>query len=350
MIDPISGEATQPKPLPLLPTMGVGSYAAPGWCLAGLKLSRSGELGPHDAEELFEDVTRIVLLDQIEAGVDILTDGELRRQRFVFDVFSALSGVERVPGRRKIGVHGYDMVPHFVAADVVSAPSGLGVVEEFRTLQRLAPGRATKIAIPGPLTFAGFVRPGDRDPAAIVEEMIAIVRDELQALSAAGADYVQLDEPGLPTAPYGLSMTDAASVINRAIDGIEIRSAVHVCFGNNAGRPMADRRMDRLMPAIQALSCDQLVLEFANREMAEIELLAALAEDFDIAAGVVDVKNWFVESTDDVARRLDMCLSHMPAERLSVTADCGFSALSRQVAREKMQAMVDGAALVRGRL
>lgn len=339
---------TETAPLPLLPTMGVGSYAAPGWCLAGLKLARAGELGPHDADELFEDATRIALLDQIETGVDILTDGELRRQRFVFDVFGALSGVERVAGRRKLGVHGYDTVPHFVARDAVVAPDGLGVVDEFRTLQRLAPGRATKIALPGPLTFAGFVRPGERDPGALLDELIAVVRGELQALAAAGATYIQLDEPGLPAAPYGLSMVDAASAINQALERLDVKTAVHVCFGNNAGRPMADRRMDRLLPAVERLVCDQLVLEFANREMAEIALLAGLAERFEIAAGVVDVKNWHVESADDVARRLDLCLAHMPAERLTVTADCGFSALSRQVAREKMQAMVAGARLVRG--
>jgi 5-methyltetrahydropteroyltriglutamate--homocysteine methyltransferase len=184
----------------------------------------------------------------------------------------------------------------------------------------------------------------------VLEELIAIVRAELLALADAGVTYVQLDEPGLPAAPYGLSMTDAAAAINRAFDGIEARSAVHVCFGNNAGRPMADRRLDRLLPAIETLVCDQLVLEFANREMAEIELLAGLAERFEIAAGVVDVKNWHVESAEDVARRLELCLAHMPAGRLTVTADCGFSALSRQVAREKMQAMVAGARLVRGRL
>lgn len=340
----------RPVPLPLLPTMGVGSYAAPGWCLAGLKLARAGELGPHDADELFEDATRIAIRDQIEAGVDILTDGELHRQRFVFDVLSALTGVERIPPRRKIGIHGYDMVPQFVARDVVAAPDGLGIVAEYRTLRRLAPGHASKIAIPGPLTFAGFIRPGDRNPETLLEELIAIVRAELRDLAAAGADYIQLDEPGLPSAPYGLSMADAADAINRALDGVAAKTAVHVCFGNNAGRPMADRRMDRLMPAVEALACDQLILEFANREMAEIELLAGLAGRFEIAAGVVDVKNWHVESADDVARRIDLCLLHMPAGKLTVTADCGFSALSRQVAREKMQAMVAGARLVRGYL
>ncbi len=336
--------------LPLLPTMGVGSYAAPGWCLAGQKLARAGELGPHDIDELIEDAIRIALLDQIEAGIDILTDGELRRQRFVFDVMGGLSGVERVPGRRKIGIHGYDMVPHFVAVGPVEAPDGLGVVGDFRALERLAPGRRTKVALPGPLTFAGFVRPGERDPATVLEELIVLVRAEVAALAAAGADYIQLDEPGLPHLPEGLSAEDAATAINRCLDGVDVRTAVHVCFGNNAGRPMADRRMDRLMPAVEALACDQLVLEFANREMSEIALLAGLAERFDIAAGVVDVKNWYVESADDVARRLDQCLKHMPAARLSVTADCGFSALSRQVAREKMQAMVAGARLVRGYL
>jgi len=126
--------------------------------------------------------------------------------------------------------------------------------------------------------------------------------------------------------------------------------AVHVCFGNNAGRPTRDRRIGRLFPAIERLDCQQLVMEFANREMADIELMARLAQKYQVFCGVVDVKSFHRETPEDVARRIELCLKHVPASRLGVTADCGFSALPRFLAREKMRALAAGARLVRGRL
>ncbi|HJQ56328.1 MAG TPA: hypothetical protein VJ890_05450, partial [Vineibacter sp.] len=141
-------------------------------------------------------------------------------------------------------------------------------------------------------------------------------------------------------------LDDAVAVINRTLAGFAFRRGVHVCFGNNAGRPMADRDIVRLMPGLLALKVDEVSLEFANREMAQIELTGELARRFDVGVGVVDVKNFRLETRDDVARRIERCLAHAPAERLRVTADCGFSALPRGLARRKMTALVDGARLV----
>jgi len=338
--------------LPPLPTMGVGSQAAPGWFTAAWRLGRKGELGAHDLNELFDDATRIVLADQIDAGVDILCDGELRRQRFVYEMFDRLTGLERVPPARRLGIAGYDMAPHFVVRDAILAPQGLGAVEEYVHLTRLAPpGRPLKIAIPGPLTFAGAIAlDAGHTAEEVLDQLIAIVHREMVALSQAGADHIQLDEPGLAIAPYGLPMEAAAEVINATLEGVAARTAIHVCFGNNAGRPNSIRRLDRLLPAVERLACDQLVLEFANREMAEVELMAGLAERFEIAAGVIDVKNFHVEDAEEVAERIRLCLNHIPVERLSVTADCGYSALPRYLAMRKMIAMVEGTALVRGSL
>lgn len=336
--------------LPLLPTMGVGSYAAPGWFTATRRMMRDGALGTHDIEELFDDATRVVIADQVEAGVDIFTDGELRRQRFVFEVYDRLEGLRRVPPARKLGIAGYDMAPHFAVEGRVTAPQGLGIVEDFEALRQCLPGRPLKIALPGPLTFAEFIdaEPGQVDR--LWEDILAFVRTEMEGLAAAGADYIQLDEPALPRPPFGLSPEDGAHFINAALEGMPGRLAVHVCFGNNAGRPFADRRMGRLVSAMERLTCHQLVLEFANREMGELEVLGTLAERFDIAAGVVDVKNFYLESPRDVARRIEQCLQHVPANKLSVTSDCGFSALPRYLARDKMRAMVAGARIVREQL
>ena len=339
-----------PPGLPILPTMGVGSYAAPGWFIAAQRQIREGAFGAHDIEELFDDATRAAVADQIEAGLDIVSDGELSRQRFVYEMFGKLTGLERVPPRRKLGIVGYDQTPHFVAREAIAAPSGLGTVAEFKRVKALAGSRAVKIALPGPLTFFGAIEPGARDADAVLGEVVALVRAEIAALTAAGADYIQLDEPGLATSEKGLSLAARAEAINRASSGTQARLAVHVCFGNNAGRPMSARAHGPLLGAIEKLDCAQLVLEFANREMSEVELLAGLAQRYDIAAGVIDVKNFHVESAAEVAARIALVLRHAPARRLTVTADCGFSALPRYVARAKMRAMVEGAKLARARL
>jgi 5-methyltetrahydropteroyltriglutamate--homocysteine methyltransferase len=329
--------------LPLLPTTGVGSYASPPWLVAARPKFRDGTFGPQDIEETLEDAIRIAIADQIEAGLDIICDGEMRRQRFVFEMFDRLDGLERIPPARRVGVPGYDMAPHFRSLEAVAAPNGLGLVSDFELLKRHAPGRALKVALPGPMTFAIGIDPSgpyeaDADgPVKLLDDLAALVNDELRALAAAGADYLQLDEPGFAEPAYGLPHGDAAAVINRALDGVSGRLAVHVCFGNNAGRPAYDRGMARLFPAIQELRCDQLMLEFANRQMADIECLEDLSGSYEIAAGVVDVKSFHEETAEDVAARIRQVLRFVPAERLTVTADCGFSALPRWLARSKMR-------------
>lgn len=335
--------------LPVLPTMGVGSYAVPGWFIAMQQDLKSGRFGPHDIEEAVNDAVRVIVADQMDAGLDILSDGEVRRQRFVYEMYQHLEGLERIPATRRLGISGYDQAPKFRATGPLSAPDGLKLVEEFRFLTGIAGGRPVKMAVPGPLTFAMSIIADVRRPADILGDISAILATELTALSDAGCNRIQLDEPALPHPPFGLTLDHAAAAIADIFSGVSGYRGLHVCFGNNAGRPFADRRMRRLRSAMAATGADQLVLEFANREMAEVDILDDLAVDFDIAAGVVDVKNFLVESPEDVARRIDQVLAHVPAERLTTTADCGFSALPRYIARQKMDALVAGTRLVRGR-
>ena len=139
----------RPITLPPLATMGVGSYATPGWMFPFRKAIHDGSAGADDIDEAFDDATRVVVADQIEAGVDILSDGELRRQRFVYEMYDRLQGIERIRPGRRLGVPGYDMAPSFTAQSRVSAPDGLGLVAECRALQKIAPGYRLKMALPG---------------------------------------------------------------------------------------------------------------------------------------------------------------------------------------------------------
>ena len=337
--------------LPLLPTMGVGSYAIPGWM--HLFRRHMGEAAAAmDVAEAFEDATRLAIADQVEAGVNIVSDGELRRQRFVYEMYDRISGIARQPRPRKLGVPGYDMAPKFYATDRVCAPNGLGLVKEYEDLARLAPGQRLKIAFPGPLTFASNILPGPHYDGVepMMDDIIVMLRAEVEALRLAGADFIQIDEPGLTFVPEQRSLDEAANCINQVTRGLSAHTAVHVCFGNNASRPSSPRGMGRLLGAMEQLETHMLVLEFANREMAELDILAPLSERFQIAAGVIDVKSFHEESAEDVAVRIREVLRYVPADKLTITADCGFSAIPRWLARSKIKAMVAGARLVRDEL
>jgi 5-methyltetrahydropteroyltriglutamate--homocysteine methyltransferase len=212
------------------------------------------------------------------------------------------------------------------------------------------------VALPGPLTFAQAITPragypaGAEGAAALLEDLVAVVRGEVLALAAAGSAHLQLDEPGFTMPAFARSLEAAAAAVTRVLEGVPGRTAVHICFGNNAGRPNAERSLGRLLPAMQRIGCRQLVLEFANRQMADVGLLRELSRTHEIAAGVVDVKSFYEETPEDVARRARQVLEVVPAERLWVTADCGFSALPRWLARAKLGALVEGARLVRAGL
>ena len=346
--------ALSPTDLPALATMGVGSYATPGWMFPFRKAIRDGSAGSDDSEEAFEDATRVVVADQIDAGVDILSDGELRRQRFVYEMYDRLRGIERVPHGRRLGVPGYDMAPSFKAEKRVTAPDGLGLAAEFKALQRIAPGHRLKMALPGPLTFANNIDPnlayGETGIEGLLSDLSDIIGAELAALGQAGADIMQLDEPGFANPPPGVSMAAGAAAINRTLATASGTTAVHVCFGNNASRPFVRRDFGRLMPAMADLDCDLLLLEYANREMADLTFLPALSARHTVAAGVIDVKSFHVETPDEVAERIRTVLGHVPPESLYVTADCGFSAIPRWLARKKLQAMVAGTKIVRHEL
>ena len=181
------------------------------------EVMRQGVAGPADVEEAFEDATRVAVADQIEAGLDVICDGELRRMRFVFEMYDRLSGLERTPPARRLGVPGYDRAPHFVATAAVSAPRGLGIVREYQQLRRLCSDRPLKIAFPGPMTFLGSIEPGEhygRRREALLADLVAIVREEVVGLVAAGASFIQLDEPGFARPPEGLDRVAAAEAIN----------------------------------------------------------------------------------------------------------------------------------------
>jgi 5-methyltetrahydropteroyltriglutamate--homocysteine methyltransferase len=336
-------------------TSVVGSHARPSWFAHGLDAAEAGAFGPADLSEMLDDAVDLALRDQEEAGVDVVTDGEMRRAGFfTAEFYRHLIGVRPLPPDRRLGVGGHDQLHGFEVTEPITAPDGLGAVADFR----YAASRATrplKVTLPGPFTLSGRLRtgPGEvyRERIAAAEAFVPILRAELEALVDAGAAFIQIDEPSPaihPDAP-----ADFAGLFNAVVEPVagRARLGAHLCFGNFLGRPLARRVYRPVLGAMLRFRVDELVLEFANRELAEIELTAEIAAaGRDVAVGVVDVKNYYLETPDDVAERVTRTLdAGVPPERLILVPDCGFSQTARWATRAKLRSLVAGRDLVAGR-
>jgi 5-methyltetrahydropteroyltriglutamate--homocysteine methyltransferase len=338
--------------LGVLPTMGVGSYASPGWLTAMRRALRAGTAGPADLEEAILDAVRVAVCDQEDAGLDILSDGEIRRQRFLWNVVEKLSGLSVIPAQRKLGVMSYDSAPRFETLERVGAPEGFGLVQEYTDVRKLT-HKPLKVCCPGPLTIVMPITPkggyeGDYMP--LLYDLAELVNRELKQVVAAGATFIQIDEPSAVGRTPVLPVEETVALFNKTVEGLEAKIALHICFGNNQGRPAMKRTYRPLFPGILEAKAEQIALEFSNREMSEVELWSEFGGERELAAGVIDVKSMYLETPEDVAERIRAVLQHVDPEKLYLTCDCGFSASSRGLARAKLNALVAGAKIVRQEL
>ena len=338
-----------------LRTSVVGSHAHPGWFAHAIAAAAAGGFGPADLAELLDDGVDLAIRDQEDAGIDVISDGEMRRAGFfTAEFYRHLTGVRALEPERRLGVGAHDQQHRFDVLEPISAPDGLGVVAEY-VAARARTSRPLKVTVPGPYTLSGRLTSGpgrvyaSREAAA--EAFVPILRAEIAGLVAAGAGIIQVDEPSPaihPDAP-----ADFVALFNAAVEPAigKARLGAHLCFGNFLGRPLAPRSYRPILGAMLGFAVDELVLEFANREMAEVELLDEIvAADRDVAVGVIDVKSSHVETADEVAARIDRVLAAgVPAERLALVPDCGFSQTARHLATAKLHALVAGRDLVRGR-
>ena len=334
----------------LLPVTTVGSYAWPGWFYLVMAAAERGEMGAQDIEEALNDAVEIVLQDQLAAGVDVLTDGEMRRVDFIVSFPRRLRGIRELPVARRLPPDGHDQRAKYVVEGEISAPEGLGTVEEFRFV-RARTQAPVKVAVPGPHTLAGRLVPDGKlykSREDITRALAPIVRSELEDLVKADADYIQIDEPSI--ACYKENLPSFVKVFNETVKGIKAKLAIHLCFGNYRARPIGLRTYASLFPEILGVEVEQFVLEFANREMAEADLWKRFPNDRELAAGVVDVKNHLVEPVETIADRIRLLLKSVKPEKLWLVPDCGFSQTPRFLAFPKLQNLVKAAAIVRAEL
>jgi len=339
---------------PPLRTTVIGSYPFPSWLeLASQQLDR---FGVNEITELQEDAVIVAIHDQAEAGLDVITDGEQSRLDFNLSFYGYLQGIQA--DERPLRVFGppaHDQRGKHAITDSITAPRGLGVVEEYERLKRLAPqGPTLKASVPGPYTLSGRLVPNHQYPDrnAITEALIPIVRAELEALVAAGCKEITVDEPSMSCYAYKEDTKHFVDIFNRSVAPVvgKCRLSTHLCFGNFKGRAVGPRHYAPMFPDFMDFAVDEIHLEMASREFSEIELLGELSRVKDVAVGIVDVKSYYIETPEEIARRVKLCLQHAPAERLSFAPDCGLSQTARWAARLKLKNMVSGIKLVRKEL
>jgi 5-methyltetrahydropteroyltriglutamate--homocysteine methyltransferase len=238
---------------------------------------------------------------------------------------------------------------------MLHAPRGLGAVADFERLKRIAPaGPTLKASVPGPYTLAGRLVPNDRykDRWVITEALIPIVQNELVALVEAGCEEIGVDEPSMSCYAHREDPERFVDIFNRTVGPVigRTRISTHLCFGNYKGRAVGPRRYEPMFPAFLKLAADELHLEMASREFAESALVGTIAQEKDVAVGVIDVKSYHVETPQEVAERVRHVLQFARPPQLAFATDCGLSQTARWAARQKLENLVAGVKIVRSEL
>jgi 5-methyltetrahydropteroyltriglutamate--homocysteine methyltransferase len=337
--------------LPLFPTSLVGSYAQPEWLIDRKKLAgrfpprvRAKELWRVDAEWLGEaqdDATRLAIVDQVRAGLDIITDGEMRRESYSNRFATALDGVDMDNPGTALDRSGHpNPVPRIVGKVRRKHPVE---VEDVKFL-RANTDRVIKITVPGPFTMSQQAQNDFyKDDGEMALDYAVAVNAEIKDLFTAGADIVQIDEPYMQARPEKAREFGLAA-FNAALDGVKGTTAVHICFGYAAvihARPSGYS----FLPEFANSPVDQVSIETAQSglDCAVLEKLSGKT----IVLGVLDLLNMTVETPEIVATRIRRALPYVPADRIVVAPDCGLKYLPRAVAFGKMRAMAEGAAILR---
>lgn len=337
-----------------LRTTVIGSYPFPSWleyCSQHLS-----EFGTDEIAEMQADAVTAAIQDQMDAGLDVITDGEQTRLDFNLSFYGYLDGLgEPEPTRRIFGPPAHDQRGKHPIVGEITAPNGLGAVEEFGRLKRLAPaGPTLKASVPGPYTMSGRLIPNVQYPDrfAVTEALIPIIRQELEDLVAAGCRELTVDEPSMSCYAYKSDTKRFVDIFNRTVEPVvgKCRLSTHLCFGNFKGRAVGKRQYAPMFPDFLEFTVDEIHVEMASREFAEIEVIEKIAQVADVAVGIVDVKSYFIETPEEIVERVRLCLQHAPPERLSFAPDCGLSQTARWAAKLKLKNMVEGVHRVRQEL
>ena len=327
----------------LLPTTVVGSYSVPEW-LERLKTEYyQRRISAQHLAEIHEVAIKAAVKDQELAGIDIVSDGELRRDNDVDYFLARIPGVN-IPQRAKT-----DYFDYYEAEVTRPLPE---LPDDSQASHRARPGRRfpvhppahrqpVKFSFTGPFSLSRRIRDDAyAEPGELVRALARRLNAEARELAAAGADLLQIDEPFLAGYPEQVEL--AVEAVNIVTEDVPVTWALHVCYGNRYARPSWEGHYDFLFPAVKAARVDQVVLEFARKGLDDLRLIRQHGWDKWLGLGVIDVKNPEVEAAELVASRIRRALDYVPADRLMINPDCGLRHLAPDVARQKLRAMVAG--------
>ena len=338
----------------LLPTTVVGSYPQPDWLVNREMLSKTVPRVRMDIwrvskpwlEQAQDDATVLAIRDMERAGIDIITDGEMRRESYSNRFATALEGIDtEKPGKVKARSGHETPVPR-----VVGKIRRTRAVE-VRDMQflRTNTDRVAKITLPGPFTMSQqAVNEFYKDEEELVMDYAIAVNAEARELEKAGADVIQLDEPWLRNDPEAAKRI-AVKAIDRALEGLRVPTIVHLCFGYAALVPGETKPVGySFLPQLTSTAADKISIE-AAQPMLDLGVLKYLAPK-TVLLGVVDLNDPKAETPEVVAGRIRAALKHMPADKLIPAPDCGMKYLPRSLAFAKLKALSEGAAIVRAEL
>jgi len=338
----------------LLPTTVVGSYPQPDWLVDRAMLKdtvprvRLRELWrvaePYLAQAQ-DDATLLAIRDMERAGIDIITDGEMRRESYSNRFATALDGIDNDHPARITNRAGRSVeVPRVVGKIRRTQPVE---VSDMAFLRRNT-DRKAKITLPGPFTMAQQAKNEFyRDADEMVMDFAAAVNAEVLDLEAAGADVIQLDDPWLRNDPDAAKRI-AVQALDRALAGLKVPTVVHLCFGYAAVVHGQKPTGYSFLPQLADSKAQQISIEAAQPKL-DLGILADLAGK-TIMLGVIDLADPAVETPEQVAARIRVALQHVAAERLVPAPDCGMKYLPRETAYGKLAALSAGAAIVRREL
>lgn len=332
--------------LPPIPTTVIGSYSVPEW-LDRVKTDFCQQrISARHLDEIHDVAIKAALKDQERIGIDIVSDGELRRDNDVDYLLARLPAVT-VLGDAKAYYYDYHDAELGERLSDDESPA-LGLVEDFQFAQALT-DRTVKFSFTGPFSLSRRLRnKAYTDDAELVLALASVLNAEARELAKAGATMLQIDEPFLAGHPDQIDL--AVEAVNVTVEDVEADWGLHVCYGNRHARPLWEGHYDFLFPAVLRANVDRLVLEFARKGYDDLALLRQYTWGGQLGLGVVDVKTEDIESPATIAARIRRALDVVPPERLQVNPDCGLRHLPPAVARAKLRAMVAGAAEIRHEL
>nr|WP_275403951.1 hypothetical protein [Pseudonocardia acidicola] len=321
----------------MIPTTVVGSWPVPDWLERAKTGVYHGSLSRTQLAEMHDMAIKAALKDQEVAGIDILSDGELRRDN---DIDYLLARVPGVRVRTPIKVFYFDYLDLVLSEPMPEpdAPGPLGLADDLRFTLTYT-DRPTRFTLTGPFSLSRRLHnEAYPDQADLVRALARVLNAEARALADAGAQLLQIDEPLLAGHPEQIDL--AVEAVNIVTEDVPVTWALHVCYGNRYARPLWEGHYDFLFPAVLDATVDQLLLEFARKGDDDLQLVKRHGWDRVLGVGVLDVKSEAVEDVEVVQRRIERALEVVPADRLLVSPDCGLRHLPAQVARDKLSAMV----------